>query len=112
MEKRHSIRLTLSALVLLCSASSRATELGDSTDTYQNQTVSTDVFVQGRTTLNISSITVTSTGDFTANAPNGIVIINPFEVQTGGTLELTVGHPYRIRYTYDAAGNRTNRKNE
>ena len=86
--------------------------MGDSIDTYQNQTVSTEVFVQGHTTLNISNVTVTSSGELTANAPAGIVINSPFEVQLGGTLDLSVGHPYRIRYTYDAAGNRTNRKNE
>lgn len=112
MEKKHLQRLALSVLLSVSASAAGATELGDSTDTYQNQTVSTEVFVQGRTTLNISNVTVTSTGDFTANAPNGIVINNPFEVQPGGTLELTVGHPYRIRYTYDAAGNRTKRKNE
>lgn len=112
MKKRQLFRLTLSALVLLCPASLLATELGDSIDTYQNQTVSTEVFVQGRDTLTMSNVTVTPTGELKANAPDGIVINSPFTVQFGGTLDLSVGHPYRIRYTYDAAGNRTNKKNE
>ncbi len=107
-----STRHILSALLPLFAAPVCATEMGDSTDTFQNQTVSTEVFVQGHTTLTIGSVTVTQTGGLTANAPDNIVINAPFEVQNGGTLELTVGHPYRIRYTYDAAGNRTRRKNE
>jgi len=112
MEKRYSIRLILSVLVFIYSASSRATELGDSIDTYQNQTVSAEVFVQGHAMLTMSNVTVTPTGELAANAPVGIVINSPFKVQLGGTLVLTVGHPYRISYTYDAAGNRIKRKNE
>ena len=112
MKKKHSFRLMLLTVVLLCSASSLATEIGDSIDAYQNQTISTEIFVQGHTTLTMSNVTVTPPGDLTANAPDGIVINCPFEVQLGGMLDLTVGHPYRIRYTYDVAGNRTKRKNE
>lgn len=112
MEKRLSLRQSLTALLPLCVLTAGATELGDSIDTYQNQTVSTEVFVQGRDTLTISNVTVTPTGELTANAPDGIVVNSPFQVQLGGTLVLTVGHPYRISYTYDAAGNRTKRKNE
>lgn len=106
------LRQAIPALLPLFVSTARATELGDSTDVYQNQTVSTEVFVQGHTTLNITDVTVTTSGKLAANAPDGIVIGHPFEVQRGGTLNLSVGHPYRIRYTYDAAGNRTRKKNE
>lgn len=112
MEKRSSYGLILPALSFIYSAPLHASELGDSIDTYQNQTVSTEVFVQGRNTLIMSGVTVAPTGDLTANAPDGIVINCPFEVQLGGMLLLTVGHPYRISYTYDAVGNRTRKKNE
>ena len=112
MEKKHLYRLVLSALLAVGTSAVRATELGDSIDTYQNQTVSAEVYVQGRTTLTMNSVTVTPAGKLTANAPASIVINCPFEVQAGGMLDLSVGHPYRIRYTYDAAGNRTRRKNE
>ena len=112
MEKNCLLRQALPVLLSFFASTSRAPELGDSIDTYQNQTVSTEVFVQGHTTLTMSNVTVTPTGELAANAPVGIVINSPFKVQLGGTLVLTVGHPYRISYTYDAAGNRIKRKNE
>ena len=112
MEKNRLLRQAMPVLLSLFASVAGATEPGDSTDTYQNQTVSTDVFVQGRNTLTMSNVTVTPTGNLTANSPGSIVVNSPFKVQQGGTLLLTVGHPYRIRYTYDAAGNRTKRKNE
>lgn len=111
MEKVKLLRLVVPVLLLhIYAVTAGATELGDSIDTFQNQTVSTEVFVQGRTMLTMSSVTVTTTGELTANAPDGIVINCPFEVQLGGMLDLTVGHPYRISYTYDAAGNRIKRR--
>ena len=105
MIKRKSFRLTLSAFVLLCPASSRATELGDSIDTYQNQTVSTEVFVQGRDTLTMSNVTVTPTGRLTANSSGRILVNSPFKVQLGGTLKLNVNNQWRVIYDYDNSGN-------
>ena len=105
MEKRYSIRLILSVLVFIYSASSRATELGDSIDTYQNQTVSTEVFVQGRDTLTMSNVTVTPTGRLTANSPGRILVNSPFKVQLGGTLKLNVNNQWRVIYDYDNSGN-------
>lgn len=107
---RHIVSLFISFALPCVTAS--ATELGDSTDTYQSHTVSTEVFVQGRDTLTSSDVTVTPGGRLTMTAPNRIVITGSFDVQLGGMLELNGGRQYLIRYTYDAAGNRVNRKHE
>lgn len=96
--------------VVTCSVPANATESGDSIDTYQNQTVSTEVFVQGRDVLTSNNVTVTPTGHLTMTAPNGISINGTFEVQLGGLLELNGGRQHHIRYTYDASGNRVLRR--
>ena len=48
-----------------------AAEMGDSIDVYENQTVTTTVFVQGRDTIGVRNVTVTSTGHLKMNAPWG-----------------------------------------
>lgn len=100
-----SFRHILSAMLPLLAATAGAKEVGDSIDTYQNQTVSTEVFVQGRTTLTMSSVTVTPTGELTAKAPVKIVVNGPFDVQLGGTLNMNTGHQWRVIYCYDNSGN-------
>lgn len=110
MTHKHFVSL-ITFLALPCMMASAA-EQGDSIDTYQNQTVTTDVFVQGRTILTSSDATVISTGHLTMTSPDGIIITGNFEVQLGGQLNLNGGRQYLIRYTYDEAGNRINRKHE
>ena len=110
MENKQIVRLTLSALLLFCAVPMAATELGDSIDTYQNQTVSTEVFVQGRNVLTSSNVTVTPTGHLTMSAPNGIVINSNFSVQLGGRLQLNGGRQWPIVYDYDSSGNTTARR--
>ena len=105
MEKESFFRLALSALLLICTNPMTATELGDSIDTYQNQTVSSEVFVQGRDILISDNVTVTSNGHLTMFAPNGIVITSDLNVQLGGQLELNGGHQWPIVYNYDSSGN-------
>lgn len=110
MTHKHFVSL-LTFLALPCMMASAA-EQGDSIDTYQNQTVSTEVFVQGRDTLTSNNVTVTPTGHLTMTSPDGISITGDFEVKLGGQLNLNGGRQYLIRYTYDDAGNRINRKHE
>ena len=105
MEKNYLLRQVLPVLLSLFASAAEDTELGDSIDTYQNQTVSTEVFIQGRDTLTMNNITVTPTGRLTANIPNGIVINSLFEVQVGGSLELNVNNQWRVIYNYDNSGN-------
>ena len=110
--KHYTYRLVLSAVFLFSPVILQADEPGDSIDIYQNQTVSNTVVLQGRTILTLANITVSSTGSLTASSPDGIVISGTLNVQLGGELELNGGQQFRIRYTYDASGNRTRRKHE
>lgn len=112
MQITQYIRLSLSLLLFLCVTPMGATELGDSVDTYQNQIVSTEVFVQGRNVLTSNNVTVTSTGDLTMSAPEQIVITSNFEVQLGGQLYLYCEQPRPIVYNYDSSGNRISRQTE
>ena len=112
MKKHITKRLSCITLLLLCMLNAKAEEVGDSIDTFQNQTVSDTVSLQGRTTLNMQNVTVSQTGLLKATAPEGIVITGPFEVQLGGELVLNGGRQWMIRYSYDNSGNRIMRKRE
>lgn len=105
MKRIQYIRLSLSVLLFLRVDPMAATELSDSVDTYQNQIVSTEVFVQGRDVLTSNNVTVTPTGDLTMTAPERIEITGPFEVQLGGLLKLNSGQQLPIVYDYDSSGN-------
>ncbi|MBP5714933.1 MAG: hypothetical protein J6X07_09580 [Prevotella sp.] len=105
MKRMQYIRLSFSILLFHYANSMVATELNDSVDTYQNQTVSTEVFVQGRDVLTSNNVTVTPTGDLILTAPERIVITGPFEVQLGGQLKLDSGHQCPVVYDYDSSGN-------
>lgn len=105
MKRIQYIRLTLLALLFFCANSITATELGDSINTYQNQIVSMDVFVQGRNVLTSNNVTVTPTGNLVMTAPERIDITGPFEVQLGGQLTLNGGQEWPIVYDYDSSGN-------
>lgn len=110
MNRLALLRLAIPAFFTLLPQTSQAAEVNDSVDTYNNHTVSTTVSVQGRTQLSSTEVTVTPTGYLKLSAPQGIRVNGPFEVQIGGKLELNGGRQWRIRYMYDAAGNRTKRK--
>lgn len=105
MKRIQYIRLSLSALLFLYANPMAATELSDSVDTYQNQIVSTEVFVQGRNVLTSNNVTVTPTGDLIITAPGRIEITGPFEVQLGGQLRLDGGQQCPLVYDYDSSGN-------
>lgn len=102
----------LSTVLLLGFTALHAVETRDSIDFYQNHTVSGSVVLQGRSTLTLINITVTSTGSLTASAPDGVVIAGTLDVQLGGELELNGGNQFPLYYTYDNSGNVTSRKDE
>ena len=89
-----------------------AAEMGDSIDVYENQTVTTTVFVQGRDTIGVRNVTVMPSGKLTMIAPGGIRVSNDLYVQMGGRLELHGAHQWPITYIYDANGNTTARRKE
>lgn len=106
----NNYRKVLFALLVTCSVPATATELGDSIDTFQNQTVSTTLTLQGRNTVTMNNVTVTPTGHLTVSAPRGVIIPANFEVQLGGTLYLDGQLKNFIRFYYDASGNRIRRQ--
>lgn len=110
MRNRMITQVLMLALLILCSVKVNATEVGDSIDTFQNQTVTTTLNLQGRNTVTMNNVTVTPTGHLTVTAPRGVVIPANFEVQLGGTLYLDGQLRNFIRFYYDASGNRTLRK--
>jgi hypothetical protein len=96
------------AIAFIC----RAEEVPDSVDTFNNQTVATEITVQGRTVLTSQNVTVTNTGQLTLNGPQGIYIPQSFEVNRGGSLTLNGGLQFAVTFTYDASGNRIRREKE
>lgn len=77
--------------------------------TYSNWTaVSSPTTVVGCTTLTVSNITVTSTGNLTLKAPTSVLINPTFLVPSGGYLYVGIEEAkrQRIRYDYDNSGNR------
>ena len=109
MENKSKGQVLLTFLLSCVSMASAQTPI-DSVDTYLNQTVSSSVSVQGREVLTAGNINVTSTGYLKLSAPNGISIVDTLTVQLGGILELNGGSQYRVRYYYDAVGNRNRRE--
>lgn len=100
-----SSRMYVLLLLALAATHLRAQEANDSIDTYTNQTVSGLTSIQGRSTLVISNVNVTSTGHLIVSAPDGIEITGPFEVSLGGQLNLYQYLTKIIALDYDASGN-------
>ena len=76
--------------------------------TYTNQTVSSSVSVLGCNTLAVQNVTVA--GNLSLSAPAQITINGPFEVKSGGILNIRQSQQMIFTYTYDASGNRTTRQ--
>ena len=76
--------------------------------TYTNQTVSSSVSVLGCNTLAVQNVTVASNGNLSLSAPAQITINGPFEVKSGGILNIRQSQ--QMIFTYDASGNRTTRQ--
>ena len=78
--------------------------------TYTNQTVSSSVSVLGCNTLAVQNVTVASNGNLSLSAPAQITINGPFEVKSGGILNIRQSQQMIFTYTYDASGNRPTRQ--
>lgn len=103
-------RLTCSVLLSLCLSPAMADEVIDSINAFQNHVVTDSVTVQSYDTLNVSNVTVTSTGHLVLLASNGIVIPAGINVQLGGSLTVDIRRPYIVRFIYDSGGNMTHRR--
>ena len=72
--------------------------------------VSSSVSVLGCNTLAVQNVTVASNGNLSLSAPAQITINWPFEVKSGGILNIRQSQQMIFTYTYDASGNRTTRQ--
>ena len=100
-------------IVLTCffsPLSSQEVDTRSCVSTYTNQTVSSSVSVLGCNTLAVQNVTVASNGNLSLSAPAQITINGPFEVKSGGILNIRQSQQMKFTYTYDASGNRTTRQ--
>ena len=63
-----------------------------------------------KNTLAVQNVTVASNGNLSLSAPAQITINGPFEVKSGGILNIRQSQQMIFTYTYDASGNRTTRQ--
>ena len=105
MSMNSLIRFSFLTLLSFPVSQARAVLPTDSVDTYTNHTVTDSVYVQGRSTLTISDVSVLSGGHLVASSPNGIVVTNGLLVQLGGKLSLYERRLKCVYYSYDASGN-------
>ena len=105
-------KITALAIMLLSASRIMAVAPVDSVDTYTNHTVSDSVFVQGRTSLTVSNVNVTSTGRLRLSAPESVLITGGLTVNLGGTLNIYEESIHCIRLSYDASGNVIRRQEE
>ena len=107
MNKYSLLRCVLMTLLFYSASQAEAVLPNDSVDTYTNHTVTDSVYVQGRSTLTISNVDVSSG---VASSPNGIVVTGGLTVNLGGKLSLYERRLKCVFYNYDASGNIVIRK--
>ena len=109
--KERNVFFTCIVLTCLFSPlSSQEVDTRSCVSTYTNQTVSSSVSVLGCNTLAVQNVTVASNGNLSLSAPAQITINGPFEVKSGGILNIRQSQQMIFTYTYDASGNRTTRQ--
>lgn len=84
--------------------------VGSCVNTFENQTVSSIVSVQGCNTLVVQNVTISNTGNLTLSAPDAVLINGSFEVQLGGVLNIRKKEASIVEFIYNAAGNRILRR--
>ena len=97
-------------IVLTCLFSPLSSQEVDTRSCVSTQTVSSSVSVLGCNTLAVQNVTVASNGNLSLSAPAQITINGPFEVKSGGILNIRQSQQMIFTYTYDASGNRTTRQ--
>jgi len=97
-------------LLVLCTRSAYATGTSDSI--YANQNVRGRITVSVDGSITARYDTISPNGHLTLAGQQGVTLQRDVNVQLGGTLIIRTGTPPRIRYTYDASGNRIRREKE
>ena len=110
MDRPFLLRDTFVAFLIMSVSPVKAVLPTDSVDTYSNHTVTDSVYVQGRSTLTISDVSVSSGGNLVASSPDGILVTDDLLVARGGKLSLYERRIKCIVFTYDSSGNVTSRK--
>jgi len=108
---KYTLRDIVFLLLYCCPTNQvKAALPSDSVNSYTNHTVTDSVYVQGRSVLSISDVSVSSEGHLVASSPDGITITGELQVALGGKLSL---YERRIGYvilSYDESGNIIRRK--
>lgn len=60
--------------------------------------------------LPVSNVVVTNSGNLKIISPESVIIEGPFEVMPGGTLSIDIKDPGSINFSYDNSGNRITRR--
>lgn len=110
MDRPFLLRDTFVAFFIMSVSPAIAVLPTDSVDIYSNHTVTDSVYVQGRSTLTISDVSVSSGGHLVASSPDGIIVTDDLLVGLGGKLSLYESRIKCIILTYDSSGNITRRK--
>lgn len=93
----------------LCAETANAT----GTDSiYVNQNVRGRITVSVDGSITARYDTISSNGSLTLIGQQGVTLQRNFNVGLGGTLLIRTGTPPRIKYIYDASGNRITRKKD
>ena len=79
---------------------------------YVNHSVGGHVTVSAEGTITAEFDTVRSSGVLILSGHQGVQLQKNIDVQLGGTLIIRTGTPPRIKYFYDASGNRIRREEE
>lgn len=104
--------LYIPLFLMLSVSSTYALEHNDSIDMYMNQTVDSEVDIQGRGLLTTANVHVTSTGSLKLSAPQGVTVTGPYTVDLGGKLEINGGRQYYVKFLYNTVGHRVRREKE
>lgn len=85
--------------------------VGSCVNTFENQTVSSKVSVQGCNTLVVQNVTISNTGNLMLSAPESITLSGPFVGELGSVLNMRLGQSQLMfEFIYDASGNRIMRQ--
>lgn len=110
MKTSCTLRFVFLTLLTQIAIHAKAVVPNDSVDSYTNHTITDSVYVQGRSTLTISDVCVSNTGNLVASSPKGIVVSSGMNVELGGKLSLYERSFKCFHLSYDASGNIIRRK--
>lgn len=82
----------------------------DTLDSYAGYSVTGRKSIYSFQRLQTHDIVVENGGDLMLTGEDGVSVTGPFSVKLGGNLQLNGTNQYRLKYHYDASGNRVRRR--